>query len=174
MGLFRRVNDAIDADTVRRAWKSLDRVDWRSWALQHGWTYQAEAPPSADRWGGFDGIEDCRHLMTTTLHDRAVMVFQRIAHGHMGWTEDAGVLGVNGFLIVRLPAAVSEPYASQPLYKTLRHFNVDLPADYTSGEIRDLELIAVHRGLHKPNRLQAEADLIALLTTMAPPDFWRH
>ena len=174
MGLFRRLNDAIDTNTIQRAWRSVGNVDWQSWAQQYGWSYQAYAPELANRWRDFDGIEDYRNLMTTTLHDRPVMSFECISHKHKGWLEDAGVLGVNGFVVVRLPGPVAEPYASQRLDRTLRHFKVDLPASFNTGRIQGLDLIAVHRGLHNPNRLHNEADLIALLTAMAPPDFWRH
>jgi hypothetical protein len=172
VGLLRALNDAIDKNTVNRAWRRAKEVDWAAWAASNGWTYQAEAPELAGTWRDFDGIEDFRHLMTTTLRDRAVTAFKCIAHQHLSFRDAPGVLGVNGYLIVRLPAPVAEPYASQRMHKTLRSFGVGLPAHY-NAHFQNQDLIAVHNGLHDPRRLQGEADSIARLISNAPRDFWR-
>jgi hypothetical protein len=116
VGFLRALSDAIDKNTVQRAWGSAKKVDWQGWAERNSWSYQAEAPELAHRWWqDFDGIEEFHHLMTTTLHDLPVTSFQRISHAHMGWGDDAGRTGVYGCVVVRLPAAVAEPYASQPM-----------------------------------------------------------
>ncbi|MDX6621382.1 MAG: hypothetical protein QOK36_3768 [Gaiellales bacterium] len=172
MGFLRALNDAIDRNTVSRSWRRSKQVDWAAWAARNGWTYQAQAPELANTWRDFDGIEDYRHLMTTTLHDRPLTSFQCIAHAHLKWGDSPGVMGVNGFLVVQLPAAVAEPYASQRMHKTLRSFGVQLPAWY-NAQFQNRDLIAVRNGLHDPKRLQGEADWIARLVSMAPPDFWR-
>ena len=172
MGFLRALNDAIDKNTVNRAWGRSKQVDWAAWAARNGWTYQPQAPELANAWRDFDGIEDYRHLMTTTLHDRSVTAFECIAHRHLSFGAAPGVLGVNGYLIVRLPAAVAEPYASQRMHKTLRSFGVGLPAQY-NAHFQNQDLIAVHNGLHDPRRLQGEADWIARLISKAPRDFWR-
>ncbi|HEX3538826.1 MAG TPA: hypothetical protein VHT75_00155 [Acidimicrobiales bacterium] len=167
MGFLRALDDAIDQNTVARAWRSAKPVDWGTWAKKNGWTYQAEAPELVGTWRDFDGIEDYRHLMRTTLHDNPVTSFECVAHRHIGWMQQAGVMGVNGFVVVGLPGPVAAPYASQRMDKTLRHFHVDLPLGYTA-HLQDHHLIALHNGLHHPDRLRREADLIALLIAMAP------
>jgi hypothetical protein len=172
LGLLRALNDAIDKNTVDRAWRRSEQVDWAAWAARNGWTYQAQAPELATTWRDFDGIEDYRHLMTTKLYDHSVAAFECIAHQHLSFGDAPGVLGVNGYLIVRLPAVVAEPYASQRMHKTLRGFGARLPAQY-NAQFRNQDLIAVHNGLHDPRRLQGEAESIARLISKAPRDFWR-
>ena len=159
---------------VQRSWRSAETVDWKSWADRNAWTYQADASEVANRaWSDFDGIEEFRHLMTATLHDLPVTSFERIAHAHMGWKDGAGRTDVSGFIIVGLPARVAEPYSSQRMHETLRHFGADLPPVY-QVRLADLDFIAIRRGLHDPRTLVQEADLFARYITMAPPDFWRH